>query len=276
MRLTVEIEDQKSWPPDFVTGVTTNRPLIIAYQRERSRIDRLCQDDVMARIHPPINKHKAAYADLVERLEQLLLLHRLVAFHCTRLTPQEVEEIKTGGLRLLTKDLVKRKLDRCHAHGHITRDTYEYLQASESIADNVGDVHAHRSGMIWFCPNRSTLRECSEVYRLFKSWGGEAIYSGHEQDANVSNVLTGIGIPCIVKCAIPFERAEQFYTNFTERFLSQYIAEEIEYPEPSAGFDLKTTRNLLASDVLDIIPFSDPRFEDLTQNSCWPVHYRIA
>ncbi len=206
MQLAVEIEDQESWPPDFVSEVTRHRPLILAYQRERSRIDKLCQDDVMVRIDPPKNKHKAAYTNLVDRLEALLSPHRLVAYHCTRLTPHEIGVIKNGGLRLLTQDLVKQKLDRCHADGHIAHDAYQYLKRSESIAGNVGDVHANRSGMIWFCPNRSTLREYSGVYRLFRSWGGEAIYCGHEKDEKIADVLASVGIPCIVKCAIPFER----------------------------------------------------------------------
>lgn len=127
--------------------------------------------------------------------------------------------------------------------------------------------------MIWFCPNRSTLREYSRVYRLFRSWGGEAIYCGHEKDERIAHVLCRTGTPCIVKCAIPFSRADQFYANSSERFVAQFISDEIEYPESSAGFGLRTRQDLTA---VDIVEFSDPRFAALTGCNTWPEHCRIS
>ncbi len=275
MQLAIEIEDHESWPPVFRSEAVRDRPLVLAYQRERARIDKLCQDDIFMRINPPKNKYREDYDVLVERLEDFLTPHRLVAFHCTRLTQDEIGGIKKNGLQLLTPALVKKKLDECHAAGHLSDRDHAYLTGSKSVADNVNDVHAHRTGMIWFCPNRSTLQDYSGVYRLFRSWGGEAVYCGHEDDMRIAPVLASIGTPCIVKCAIPFDRAEHYHENFSERFLAQLISDEIEYPEPAAGFDLNTKKDLEAADVLEIIEFADPRFAALTGFGGWPAHCRI-
>jgi hypothetical protein len=276
MQLAVEIEDQQSWPPGFMDEVVNNRPLLLDYHLERARIDKLAEDDILVRVKPPQNEHKRKYKALVERLEHLLRPHRLVAYHCTRLTPGEVSSIRTNGLRLLTPRLTTEKIAQCHADGHLDNDAYEYLRNSKTIADNVGNVHGNRTDMIWFCPNRSTLQEYLGVYRLFRSWGGEAIYCGHEKDQRIASTLCAIGTPCIVKCAISFKRVDQFYENFSERFTSQFISDEIECPEPSAGFTVKTTQDLSAADIVEIIEFSDPRFTALTGCSKWPEHFRIS
>ena len=130
--------------------------------------------------------------------------------------------------------------------------------------------------MTWFCPNRSTLRISGGVYRLFRSWGGEAIYCGLERDGRMADVLQRLGGPCIVKCAIPFAWAVQYHVNFTERFLSQMVSRDVEYSEPPPGFDMHTKQNLRPEDIMDIIEFSDPLFEILTGCSGWDARERIG
>jgi hypothetical protein len=129
--------------------------------------------------------------------------------------------------------------------------------------------------MIWFCPNRSTLQDASGVYRLFRSWGGESVYVGHEDDQSISAALGCIGTPCIVICAIPFPCDAPYHPKFAARFLSQVIADDIEYPEPTARFDLCTRQNVQASEILEIIEFADLRFETLTRYSTWAERYWI-
>lgn len=273
--LAVEIEDQTSWPPEFLGAVQESRELILAYQRERLRIDRMGYQDVSVRINPPKNRHQYEYSKLIAPLETVLTRHRIVGYHCTRLTPGEISGIKSGGMRLFTSELVKRRLGQCRDDGHLSRKEFEYLSCSENIRSSLNNKCGTRTGMIWFCPNRSTLQESSGVYRLFRHWGGEAVYGGHEDDPNITATLCRIGTPCIIKCAIQFSLARQFHINFTERFLSQFISKDAEYPEPPAGFDLYTKHDLPSSGVLKIIEYSDPEFEALTGSHVWPAGHAI-
>ncbi|MEJ0084997.1 MAG: hypothetical protein WDO72_04915 [Pseudomonadota bacterium] len=273
--LDVELEAVDTWPPEFLQAAVQNRELILSFQRERQRIDRLGWDDIRVRINPPENRYEDEYKALVDRLDGSLVRHRIVGYHCTRLTPGEIRSIKANGLRLLSTDLVRQRLDSCVADGHMTSAQCEYLVGSQIMRESLGNLHGNRTGMIWFCPNRSTLQESSGVYRLFRSWGGEAVYLGHEEDEKIAAVLAGIGTPCIVKCAIPFPCDDPYYPQFAARFFSQFISNDFEYPEPSPGFDLCTERDLLGSEVLEVIEFSDPRFESLTACSTWPAPYGI-
>lgn len=210
MSLNIEIEDCTTWPSAFLQQATTNRPLAIAYHHERSRIDRLCQDDIRLRTGPPPNEYNNAYYELVEGLEAILIRNWIVGYHCTRLTRSEIDDIKTNGLQILSLSLVKRRLAQCKADGLLSPEHYEYLRNSRDVELSLGNRHGQRTGMIWFCANRSTLQDALSVHRFFRSWGGEAVYLGHEEDESIAPILARIGTPYIVKCAIHFRQTRHF------------------------------------------------------------------
>src|SRR5713226_6661167 len=41
------------------------------------------------------------------------------------------------------------------------------------------------------------------LYRFFRHWGGEALYSSYESDPITSSAIRVIGTPCIVEADIP-------------------------------------------------------------------------
>jgi len=275
VRADVEIEIVETWPTDFHRSVAHNRELILGFQRERLRIDRLCQENVTVRINPPTNEYASEYNALVDRLDESLTQHRLVGYHCTRLTPGEIAAIRSTGLRVLTPELISQRLEQCVSGGFMKPLHRDYLFSSQSVRDSLANRHGNRTGMIWLCANRSMLQNASGVHRLFRFWGGEAVYGGHEGDQVIASVLACIGVPAIVKCAIPFPCDYPYYPKHAARFLSQFVAKEIENAAPSAAFDLSTRLDVAPSEVVEIIEFVDPQFESLTKCSAWPAHCRI-
>jgi len=265
----IELEDDTTWPSPFREKAFAAKELVIAYQRERDRIDQLAVTDALIRINRPPNAYESDYLFLVDQLEAMMATYRIVAYHCTRLTPKEVEDIKSNGLHVLTADLVRNKIKNCAADGHITQTDAEYLLSSEYIARTLGNKCGKRTGHICYCPNRSTLRSASDVCRLFRSWGGEAIYWGDEVDARMSSILRRVGVPYIVKCAIPLSDVKHQYPPISARFLSRLVAADIEHPEPGEAFDLFAERDLEPSNVLDLIGYADPRFLTLTEFNRW-------
>ena len=113
--LDVEIEDEATWPDELRRMIADEWSLFLAYQRERQRIERLQRHDIRLRIRPPDNEYEDDHDALLETLERLLQPHRLVASHCTRLTPREEDAVRTGGLRVLTPVLVPihRRISIC-------------------------------------------------------------------------------------------------------------------------------------------------------------------
>jgi hypothetical protein len=274
MQLAVAMDDLHSWPSPFRARALASKGLCLAYQMERQRIhDSVC-DDPIARTYPPPNKYEADYNDLVEDLETLLIPHRLVAYHCTRLTPREVTDVRTGGLRMLSADLLKRRIDHCEEDGHFSSADANWLRSSPHIARTLSDQTGNRTGRLCYCPNVSTLRYDSGVYRLFRCWGGEALYLGHEDGPHFMPALRLIGSPKIVQCAVPFADIMDFVAPFAARFLSQLVADAVEYAEPPPTFDVFATRDLDPENVLELIDFQDPKFAALTLWPTWDARHQ--
>ena len=226
-------------------------------------------------INPPENRYKQAYRALVEQLEALLAPHRIVTYHCSRLTKEEIVNIKQDGLRVLTTDLVNKKLHQCLSDGYLKQGEYELIKNSPYLSESLNNQHDSRIGMIHSCANRLTLRDCHAVYRFFRSWGGEALYWGHEEDASLGHVLGRIGVPCIVVCAMPFTSIKQGSYELSEHFLLHLVPDELGHTDPSSAVDIRTEETLRSSGILDIIEYSDPRFEELTTESSWPSQWKI-
>jgi hypothetical protein len=275
-RIDVRIDVLSSWPDDFRRGAIGHHDLVLAYHVEEQRILELYQTDDIARFYPPKNPYRDEYVALVDQLDALLVRHRLVVYHCTRLTVREAASILQAGLRILSDELVHERISQCCTDGHIAPSIREYLENSESVRANLANRNGRRTGMIWFCPNQSTLQKAGQVVRFFRSWGGEAVYVGHEADQHVAHVLANVGVPAIVKCAIPFPCDNSYQPKYTERFLSQLIANEIEFPEPPSSFDLCIKRDVPATQVLGVIKFSDQEFEHLTAYSTWPPNHAVS
>ena len=139
--MDVEIEVTDSWPPEFRQAASQDKQLILSYHKERLRIDRLCRDDVPLRINPPENKYKQPYLELIERLETLLTPHRIIAYHCSRLTQEEIVNIKYGGLQVLSAELIHKRLRQCLSGGYLKPAEYESLMASQPVSECLNNKH---------------------------------------------------------------------------------------------------------------------------------------
>jgi hypothetical protein len=265
----IDIENINSWPKEFLDLLQENKDMVIDYHRRREEIEIICQKDVMARMCPPLNKYAAAYKELAQQLENILGAVNFMVFHCTRLTEHEVQNIKNNGLMILTSELVHTRIKQAFEQGLLSLDEKEYLISSDHIKTKLSDNWGDRTGMLWFCSTKSTLLEEFYVHRFFRSWGGEAIYVGHEEDSKISDRLRQIGRPCIIRCSIPFSNTNHFCSSFSEYLISFFVSEEIEYPEPGYEFDVYTKSSLSADKTLEIISIEDPEFEILTAYKNW-------
>lgn len=270
----IELEQPDIWPQALRQLIEENKKLLLAYHHETKRIERLCQNDIRARIDPPPNPHRPEYEDLVLHAESLLADCRLVGFHCTRITPSETERIRAEGLRALSASLLREKLEALVDAGEMSLKQSQFFLNSPEVETNLANRVGDRTGLVWMCANRSTLSEGASVYRLFRSWGGEALYGGFENGASNGEVLKRIGRPAIIQCAIPLP-INQLYGCYATRFFSKAVSQTISYPEPSPYFDCKVARDLDPSEIMDIIHFDDPRFKALTSHQNWRVQHRI-
>lgn len=275
--LNVEIEDITTWPKEFKALVDKSKELIVLYHRERSNIFNDCKDDPIPGRGLPLNQYEETYLSVVSRAESILLSNQLIAYHCTRLTEEEIQDIKETGMKRASALFVHKRFKTLHEQGYLSTDQYLYLRNSECIKYNLNAKKGALTKDIFFVCNRSILKKQPDgIYRLLRSWGGEAIYRGHENDEKIASTLQSIGTPCIIKCTLPFSDVQSFGGKFAERFLSFFIADEIEHPEPSPGLEIYITRDTQKEEVLEIIEFSNPLFEKFTGYSLWEKFYRIT
>ena len=191
--------------------IILNDKLIKQFLLEESFIDNKAYEDVMYRINRPINKYKEKWSILLDKIEREIEKIQIMSFHCTRLTDQEINDIVQNGLKPLDFNFTKKRLDCLLKEWLINKNTYNILLKENAASDE------NRKWKIFFFHCISTCRDEWWLHRLFRSWGGEAIYLNHEENKEINNQIRKIGKPCIIVATL----------DYNETKLYQWIAEKI-------------------------------------------------
>jgi hypothetical protein len=259
----MEYERPATWPPALRALLEREFKLLCSYEVRRAEIDAICEVDPIFRINVPRNEYRAARDNLVREADRILDAEKLLGFHCTRLMPCEIGRVRRSGLEPLGSALLRRRLDDAVAEGSLNEDLAAELWAGHQADDK------SRAGRISFVNCRSVLCNESAVGRLFRSWGGEALYWGHEHRADTGTALRAIGTPAIVITTIPVGYLQTFFQRIGERFVWKYL--EGRGIPTGYGADLETfiTSAVRPEFILEIIPYDDDRFEQTTECSSW-------
>jgi len=229
------------------------------YLQEEQRLDYLAQSDVSLRVHRPVNPHDLVWGRTVERVRHLVCTRGVVSFHCTRLTQTEMDDVRANGLRPLSPSFTRRRIERLAQQNLISPRAAQALKKhNEASASN-------REEKIWFFHCLSTLRDESGLYRLFRSWGGEALYHHHEKDSPAGDDLRRSGTPCIALAALrPSDICP--FASFEEQMIWVWLDRD-DSNAPSRDCD--TYLRCRSVPVFDVIVRADRRFEELTDCSNW-------
>src|SRR5262245_44554645 len=132
----IEADDESTWPEALLRALEADRETIAAFERERARIDRAAEEDVMLRIDRPANPYQNAWDTALALAEGTTASGHLLGFHATRLMEHEIEEIKRSGLQPLSVDLLKRRLAAVQHLGKLTPEQTGRLLGSHQAADD--------------------------------------------------------------------------------------------------------------------------------------------
>jgi hypothetical protein len=258
----IDAEAERTWPQELQNALTQLEPQIAAYHVLRAQIDRAAVDDVMLRINRPENPNQDAWTELVELADSLVMGGHLLGFHATRLTDAEQADIRNKGLRVLSEQMLFERMAAVEAAGSVLTGQLKRLQARHQASDD------NRKGMLWFSFTRAPLRDESSVERLFRSWGGEALYNSHEDDSVTGPVLAVIGQPCVIIAAVQCDGLETF-TSIGERLVNIWCDARGIATGHRSGFEGYTRADIPAADIVDVVPLGDAKFETLTGHSGW-------
>jgi len=184
MPTVIELGDETTWPSDVRTFLDERHSTFLNWERQVAGIS-------SQRVSP------SAYDHFIGDLRVVLSNYAIHGYHCTRLTVREIGDIVANGLQMPNRNVLRQRIGVLEKIGTIESHIANRLR-EENLADD-----QNRAGMIWFCffpPHKAGQRG---IERLFRSWGGEALYVCHERDPETGPILNTIGVPCIVEADIP-------------------------------------------------------------------------
>src|SRR3546814_56666 len=107
---TIEADSEDAWPEAMLRALADRADDIAAYHMERARVDRAAEDDVALRTNRPLNPYQPAWDAALEAAEKAVAGLHIAGFHASRLTERECAEITSNGLRVLSPELLERRL----------------------------------------------------------------------------------------------------------------------------------------------------------------------
>ena len=148
----------------------------------------------------PDNRHAGAYYNLLDELNQLMLVRTIRAYHYTRLTDQEVDDLRLSGIHLSTPESLQHRLDALVASGQLLPADAEVLYTKSPFHS---EQRQGRAGKFWMT-SHPVSPEDSSVEPLMKYWGGEVV-SMWIQTPVFSERLMTLGEARIIEIAVPLQ-----------------------------------------------------------------------
>lgn len=253
----IRYNDLTTWPDEAVKRLRAHSAKLVKYAEREDELDDMSSIDR----HWQSNDFDHDYKDACAQLTRILAEHLIVGVHYTRLALDEIDAIKSKGIRISSVDFARERIHRRVEAGDLTAS-----QGHELLTAQVYDkpLNGRRLGMYWICVGGGTPHE-GAIYRLLHHWGGEAIYVDHERKP-LGRLLRQIGEPCVVEVAVKPQHL-QCYGAIGERFVASWIKRKRR--QEDNGFEGHVTCDLEPNHVLRVITRHDPDFDRLTGVSAW-------
>jgi hypothetical protein len=162
--------------------------------------------------------------------EHLLHAHlagyRLRAYHCTRLTEEEVASIRADGLSVFSKDVFDRRIENQRAVGHLDDYTSkQFMSGHLGVAEP--DRSRNRWGKVSLSVGKAVLDNTEGVELLLGLWGGEGIYFSKTGLEHTDRLAT-IGTPTVIVCSPRIGDAKSlFFPTLAQVFLAAHRSRHV-------------------------------------------------
>jgi hypothetical protein len=256
------IEDENSWPDEVVRLLNRSEAALreyISFNKDRYVGARSSAE--RRRRQALVNPLQATWDSVLAHVGRLLEDCRIIACHCTRLTADEVTEIRERGLHPLSAELCREKVLKRVNAGELTQDQADALLdcATRRLRD---DDDSHRTGRIWATLGRTGLMDEDGFGTALSFWGGEIMLEGMPYPAS----CYGIGEGCIIEFHLPAVGATLF--PIQEAFVDQYLfARGIGTKD--GAYDVRWSQTIPPTDIVHILTSEHADFERLTRASQW-------
>jgi hypothetical protein len=187
------------------------------------------------------------------------------AWHYTRLTDAEIDNIHANGIHLSTLGTLRQRHADAVAAGFLTKDEAEALFAKRPLHQ----AQEVRSNRFFMTSHPVTVGDAC-VRALVGNWGGESTYHWLGDDCALKSLVAVIGVPRVLEIVVPLS-----LTRHASRAADAVIATfgcmlGCNHPDFD-GFDLYAARALRPDAVIAIHTQGEPNFAALGQG--YPVAF---
>ncbi|EGQ8028748.1 hypothetical protein ACWOVX_004332 [Vibrio vulnificus] len=243
--MSIVISQQSTWPEQVVDYLDRNHLKFIGW--ETSGGDRVSAYE---------------YDQAILEFRSLLKQFSLVGYHCTKLTPYEIEDIRKHGMKLQCGESLKQRVLRLESAQEIDKVVAQKLLACNQADDS------NRAFMLWFCFFEPHLAGFYGIHRFFKSWGGEALYNRHENQKITGDALKEIGIPCVIKAKVTISSLKASYYPCSV-LIRAYLQGRGYVIDNSIEHEGYSTEDISADQIEAIYQHPSDEFAQLTKCNEW-------
>jgi hypothetical protein len=210
--------------------------------------------ELQSRPNPYASQREALLSGLQEHLRE----RSFVVFHCTRLTPDEVEDVEANGLRLLTSDLVEQKVGKRVAAGNLTQVQGKAILEFAGRIRNSGGCTVDK---LWGVLGRAALWDEHGLGPALAHWGGEAL-----RPLELDKASLRFGYACIIEFSAPV--SSMVIADVPAAMAMEYLFKE-GATEEGGDIDVCIGQPIPSGNLRRIVRHPDPLFEELTGCQSW-------
>ncbi len=218
---TFLLNDKSTWHQDLLDLIESNKSLIRNYNyvntynfnlREAAK---KCTPVNYENLHRT-NPYSYDLDYIKECVKYELQKLTIIGYHATRLTNEEIIEIKKNGLITSSKLNCYKRADNLLLNGYITKNECNFIK-SHCILNL--PYEANRLGQIWFSlGNCDISTKNTSLNNLYKDYGGETIRNGIENTPLLEK-LNEISKPCSVISYVKLNTVSRYFIDELARKL---------------------------------------------------------
>lgn len=242
--ILIDLDRPASWPAEVLAFLNDHQELFCQWERDASKVG------------------AKAYDRAIGELQHVLQPFALRGWHCTRLTNEEMEQVRLHGLVLPNRQMLERRIDSLVAQSVLDADTAHLLKTRNQAGDS------NRAGMVWFCFFPPAVAGETGIGRFFRHWGGEALYNSHEDDPVTSPVLRRIGTPCLIEADVPIASLA-VHGDPVFKIVREFVRATCDPGAETFDYEGRIVMPLPGALVRRLIIFPEPEFMQLTGCAQW-------
>ena len=212
----------------------------------------------------PENPYAGEFQWVSDHIGWLMAERTIRAWHYTRQTDREVEQLRRDGIRPSDMDFIRTRLSAQVSAGVLPQDVADRLLEDSPFQS---DQRGSRSNKFWMVSHPHAVDD-GGVELLVESWGGESIYFW-QRDPQLQQLLKSIGRARILEIAVPFTSST--HASSAGSAVVAAYGRMLGCYSDSRAFDLYAHQCLPASSVLAIHHEGVPNYDAMARG--YPLRY---